>query len=511
MRARGGNVADALDSTRATAAGEAFAALLATSLDDALAGDGDPAERAVALFRTTAESVPAYREWLAEQGFDAKSVRSAADFARVPVMSKQNYVLRYPLAARCRNGRVEDCDMVAVSSGSTGVPTFWPRNARDEYAVMRRFEQVFVDAFRADERRTLAVVCFALGTWVGGMYTTNACRLLSARGHPVVVVTPGNSKDEILRVLGDLSAGFEQVVLLGYPPFLKDTLDAGRARGIDFASMHVKCVMAGEVFSESWRDLLLERAGADSPCYASASLYGTADGGVLGNETPLSIAARRLFAARPDLARDVFGQARLPTLVQYDPHSRFFEASERRLLFSGDGGVPLVRYAILDEGGVIPHDTLMKRLGAEGLDPYAALDGRGARPLPFVYVFGRSDFTVSFYGANVYPENVSVGLETPDVHGFVSGKFVMEVVEGGEGPPVLSIAVELAPGEQATEERLALVTESVLRELVRLNSEFANYVPAEQRTPRVRLLPSGDPGYFPVGVKHRYTRRPAKG
>jgi phenylacetate-CoA ligase len=499
-----------LDSKRAAAGGEAFSGLLRTSLDDALAPGGDPAERAVALFRTTAESVPAYREWLDGQGFDPKSVRSAADFARVPITSKANYVLRYPLASRCRGGRIEDCDMVAVSSGSTGTPTFWPRSARDEYAVARRFEQVFVDAFRADERTTLAVVCFALGTWVGGMYTTNACRLLSARGHPIMLVTPGNSRDEILRVLRDLSPSFEQVVLLGYPPFLKDTLDAGRARGIDFATMHVKCVMAGEVFSESWRDLLLERAGADSPSYASASLYGTADGGVLGNETPLSIAVRRLLAARPALAREIFGESRLPTVVQYDPYSRFFEASERRLLFSGDGGVPLVRYAILDEGGVIAHDVLLGRLRTEGLDPCAELGDRGARRLPFVYVFGRSDFTVSFYGANVYPENVSVGLEAPDVEGFVSGKFVMEVVEGGDGPPCLSVAVELAPGESATEERAVLVAESILRELCRVNSEFANYVPAERRFPRVRLLPTGDPGYFPVGVKHRYTRRPAK-
>jgi phenylacetate-CoA ligase len=196
--------------------------------------------------------------------------------------------------------------------------------------------------------------------------------------------------------------------------------------------------------------------------------------------------------------------------VQYDPYSRFFEASERRLLFSGDGGVPLVRYAILDEGGVIAHDVLLGRLRTEGLDPCAELGDRGARRLPFVYVFGRSDFTVSFYGANVYPENVSVGLEAPDVEGFVSGKFVMEVVEGGDGPPFLSIAVELAPGESATEERAVLVSESILRELCRVNSEFANYVPAERRLPRVRLLPTGDPGYFPVGVKHRYTRRPAK-
>jgi phenylacetate-CoA ligase len=50
------------------------------------------------------------------------------------------------------------------------------------------------------------------------------------------------------------------------------------------------------------------------------------------------------------------------------------------------------------------------------------------------------------------------------------------------------------------------VVASIQRELERLNSEFKNYAPAERRTPRVRLLPHADPSYFPVGVKHRYTR-----
>ena len=37
----------------------------------------------------------------------------------------------------------------------------------------------------------------------------------------------------------------------------------------------------------------------------SASLYGTADGGVLGNETPLSIAIRRWLANHPEAARSL--------------------------------------------------------------------------------------------------------------------------------------------------------------------------------------------------------------
>jgi len=72
--------------------------------------------------------------------------------------------------------------MIAVSSGSTGTPAFWPRFVTDELAIAVRFEQVFHDSFHADSRLTLTVVCFALGTWVGGMYTAACCRHLAAKG-----------------------------------------------------------------------------------------------------------------------------------------------------------------------------------------------------------------------------------------------------------------------------------------------------------------------------------------
>lgn len=464
----------------------------------------------IELFHEMVRRVPAYREFLAEHGVDPETVRSFADFERLPLTDKPGYVLRYPLADRCRDGRLDGCDMIAVSSGSTGKPTVWPRFLSDEYTVAARFEQIFHDSFQADTRPTLAIVCFSLGTWVGGMYTASCCRHLAAKGYPILVATPGNNKDEIFRVALELGGAFEQAVLLGYPPFIKDVVDTGRARGIDWAGLKVKTVFAGEVFSEEWRSLLFERLGAGDPCFDSASLYGTADAGVLGNETPLSIYIRRFLAAHPDAARELFGESRLPTLVQYDPLARFFEVRDGMLLFSADNGVPLIRYHIADSGGLIPFEDMLTFLGKRGCDPLAELgpvDSRGVRDLPFVYVFGRADFTVSFFGANIYPENVSVGLERPGVRDWVTGKFVLQVAEDADRNSRLSIAVELVPGIEASEAHQAALADSIVQELMRLNSEFAHYVPAEYRNPQVILAPAGDPFWFPPGVKHRYTRR----
>jgi phenylacetate-CoA ligase len=478
---------------------------LATRLQHSIQADWE--KSVLDLFHQTVATVPAYAAFLRAQGIDSATIQTIADFQHLPLTTKDNYLRHNSLAQLCRQGQLEHCDLIAVSSGSTGQPSFWARSLTDEFQIATRFEQIFHDSFQADQRRTLAVVCFALGTWVGGMYTTNCCRHLASKGYPITLVTPGNNKLEVLRVVQALAPQFEQVVLLGYPPFLKDVIDSGIAQGVDWQSYAVKLVLAGEVFSEAWRSLVGSRLGSTDSCSDSASLYGTADAGVLGNETPLSICIRRWLADHPDAARSRFGESRLPTLVQYDPISRFFEVEEGTLLFSGDSGIPLIRYHISDSGGVISYSDMLQFLKAWGFDPIQALQNhRGIYPLPFVYVFGRSHFTVSYFGANVYPENVAVGLEQAPICEWVTGKFVMQVMEDIDQNRSLTIAVELAPGIAGSDEKRAAIAVAVHWHLRRLNSEFANYVPDAYQVPQITLHPTGDPDYFPAGVKHRYTR-----
>ncbi|HEX2263067.1 MAG TPA: phenylacetate--CoA ligase family protein, partial [Pseudonocardiaceae bacterium] len=220
---------------------------LTAGLDEVLArpAPAEPEQRALALFESVVATVPAYRTFLAEHEIDPAAVRTIGDFRTLPLLTKDNYLRRHPLTQLCRGGQLVGCDMVAVSSGSTGEPTFWPRSVADEFAVATRFEQVFHDSFGADRHATLAVVCFALGTWVGGMYTAACCRHLAVKGYPITVITPGSDVEEILRVVTALGPQFEQVVLLGYPPFLKGVVDTGRARGVPWPDLHVRLVLAG--------------------------------------------------------------------------------------------------------------------------------------------------------------------------------------------------------------------------------------------------------------------------
>ncbi|WP_246291942.1 hypothetical protein [Lentzea indica] len=65
---------------------------------------------------------------------------------------------------------------------------------------------------------------------------------------------------------------------------------------------------------------------------------------------------------------------------------------------------------------------------------------------------------MSFFGANIYPENVTVGLEQPGISDTVTGKFVIESVENADRDRLLRITVETAPGRTAD---AAVIAESV--------------------------------------------------
>src|SRR5260370_14298388 len=109
---------------------------------------GSAAKAALDLFHDAARSVPAYGAFLRSAGIDPGSIASAVDFDQLPMLTKDNYYRRYPLPELCRDGRLDQCDMVAVSSGSSGPPTVWPRSVLAQRAVAARFDKAFRDGFR---------------------------------------------------------------------------------------------------------------------------------------------------------------------------------------------------------------------------------------------------------------------------------------------------------------------------------------------------------------------------
>src|SRR5262249_16536635 len=130
---------------------------------------------------------------------------------------------------------------------------------------------------------------------------------------------------------------------------------------------------------------------------------------------------------------------------------------------------------------------------------------RAIRELPFVYVFGRSHFAISYFGANVFPEMVQVALEQPELVAHVTGKFVMHVVADADQNLAFAVELELAPAVTAPPPPLPAppaglgerAAESLQSALLRLDPEYAAYVPPRAPAPAGHAPPVGRPRVVP--------------
>lgn len=416
---------------------------------------------ALKTFRKAVETTDAYPLFLSGVGFDPKTVSTESDFAQVPPMTKKNYVNAYELPQLVSGGDPASARIYSSSSGSSGVPTHWPRSDLSlEHSVLLH-EQI-LRQLGADRLSTLVVVCFAMGNWIGGTYTLRAIEELHELGLPVSAVAPGVDVDAVRENVASLGVHYEQVVLAGYPPFVRDVLDGA---GSDVLGQNMKFLLAGESIEERWRDGVLGLVGKVGRPQDVCLVYGTADAGMIGHETPTTIAARRLALQNEDLDEMLFGgTAASSTLVEIDASLRYIETDELGyLLFTVDNTIPLIRYRVNDMGDVLTPLELRRRLADVGHHFDVTTSSEYSE---FVVVKQRSDIAISFYAVNIYPEPVRAALADPQLADTITGKFMLERHTGDNLRDSLYLHVELRKGIQPRDRSNTACAEVVRRNVV---------------------------------------------
>lgn len=357
--------------------------------------------RAIRTARHASHYVPAYGTFLGEHGIAANAIRS---LDALPETDKKTYVDRFPLPERCLNGSLPLLGTTLdESSGSTGKPYNWARSDVERQHV-RRMIQFFARYTFGDEPLVI-LNTFSMGAWATGMTMAVA---LEKRG---LVKATGPDLDKVLDTMVELGPGYRYLVV-GYPPFLKVLMDEGTRRGMDWSRYDMQALLGGEGNSEALRDYLLRHF---TTVYSG---YGVTDVEIgVAAETPVSIALRRLAHDRPDVSQALFGEAnRSPMVFQYNPffhHIGTNEAGELLFTVSRAGTLlPKVRYNPHDEGGVLRDDQLRARLAEFDISLESLVPDSPRRliRMPYLYVFGRKDGTVSVMGANIYPEDIEAAI-----------------------------------------------------------------------------------------------------
>lgn len=345
--------------------------------------------RAHAVYLKAYDHCPAYRAFLASEGYPKHARWKLSD---LPIMTKENYVKKYSIVERCYYGRLPSAGVVIdESSGSSGVPNNWVRSAEEREDVKRILQLNYQLIYR--DSGCILLNCFALGPWATGM---NVSMSLVDVG---ILKSIGPDQKKLEHTLEIFGQDYRYLVF-GYPPFIKSFVDSTR---LDLKRYRMDLIVGGEGISEPLRSHLLEYFDTVISSYGASDLEIN-----IGVETELSINLRRLCTKDREFSQQLFGREMPPMIFQYNPLDYLIETTvEGELVFTigrQTSAAPKIRYNLHDLGGTVTYKQLAERLRLRGVD-ISRLAQRQSH-FPLLFVFGRSDLTVPFYGAKVYPADL---------------------------------------------------------------------------------------------------------
>ncbi|MGN9768160.1 phenylacetate--CoA ligase family protein [Micromonospora sp. SD12] len=409
--------------------------------------------------------VPAYRAFLRARPVGAG--RRRRDF---PETDKVSYVVPFPAGRRCRDGRLPDRGVVVdESAGSSGRPFNWPRGERELRAVHR--DIVGYTSLVFPMRRPFVINAYSMGAWATGT-TTGA-----AMARIAVVKNTGPDLGKIVDTLREFGPDFDYLVT-AYPPFLKHLRDRLDAEGFDWSRHRIYASCGGEGMTEALRGYLEERFRK------VRSAYGASDLTIgLGAETRFTVWLRRRLRDDAELRAALLGadEQRLPMVFQYNPLATYLETNERRELLCTMTGPdvlqPRLRYNVGDEALLVPYRRILDLVRADP-DRWAACRAALASErmtLPVLLLFGRRDSTVSYLGANLYPQDVEYGLYTGNPYAAEISRFCLALVEDAalETRPVIHLELRRPLPEAEREALAAACRDGVRGHLAAVSRDFA--------------------------------------
>lgn len=469
---------------------------------------------ALELFHKAAKSLPAYRAFLEAHEFDAEKVKSVEDFKTIPLSNKKNYLRKYPQEQLVWQDLTEEPILLCSTSGSTGEPYYFPRTDR----LSEQYSFLIEDYLSRSSRkgsRTLVILGFGMGVWIGGIITVRAFEIAGARMKTSISILPtGYHKAEIFKALRKLAPDYDQTILVGYPPFIKELVDEAEVEKINLEQLNIRLLFAAEAFTEKFRQYVCEKARVTNPLLDTLNIYGTAEIGAMAYETPLSIMIRQLAAGKSELFDDIFGQIeKTPTLAQYNPEFMEFEEKDGEILLTGNNALPLIRYAVGDHGGVLSYQRMQNILEQNGIDINTEARKFGIDETiqyhPFVYVYERKDLSATLHGILIYPEYIKEALLDDRLNPFLSERFTMITKNDEKEDQYLEINLELQREVLESAELMTAAQSTIHEYMTKKSSEVAEISRTKdsKQLLKIVLWPKDQPPFFTPGIKQKWTMK----
>lgn len=416
-------------------------------------------DRARAVAARAAKTVPAYARHLA----GANVPPEPAEWDRLPPTDKKNYLLAHPFADLLADD-FADTFTIFSSSGSSGRPFYWPQLKEGSRESAARLRTLLEGVFRVHERRTLAIVGLALGSWIGGEHFSWVLKSLAAEApYPFAVFSPGNQHDEIIGMIESAGRFVDQVVLFVCPSAIGHLRLRAEQQGRPLPLARLRFVVIGEPFPESVRLELQAQAGVAPEEPVMLSIFGSADTGVLGFESPASALVRGRCERDRGLAEQLGFGGVVPHLFHQADPGALLENVEGELCVTKWQGVPLVRYNLHDAVRLMSWRAIAERAGALCA---------GAQGLPDILaITGRADSCLLLCGTNLTESMLDAAVRSPGLAAWLTGNYRARVTQEG-GRQRLEFTLECRAANVPPEEVADAVYPLLVDALGRVQPEF---------------------------------------
>ena len=414
-------------------------------------------------FQLNAARIPHYACFLKKHNINPQEITTVEEFlTKIPQTTKKNYVYTAKdMCEMCINGDYHNISMIVKSSGHSGRQCYWVRSHNEDKFGKTALSIGLDENFQTDKKKTLIINGFILGSWVTGINFNE----LASWHCPIINVGP--NKEEIFQTIIDIGHTFEQIIITGYPPFIKNLVDEGVAQKFPWKKYNVHFIGGGEDFPESWRTYVESMTKGKV-----RSGFGASDIGILGGmENDDTVFIRRFADTNHDFRRELFGSVEeTPMLFQY-PLNLFVYANEQKeLIFTTilpEATQPVIKYNLQDEGGTLSHETMYALFKKYNISRKIHL------PSPFLYIVGRKGGAVNFNAFLIYPENIEECIyRNPSIEKTTTGSFKFQSVFDSKHNRILCIELQLKKGIKPTEKMHKAYVTQIITTLQQVNDGY---------------------------------------
>lgn len=412
------------------------------------------------IYQQALENVPAYSQFLEH--------RKPSCIEEVPETDKENYVKKYSYESRCQKGEFPLIGDIEESSGSSGVPTNWIRSLSEENILFQVAKFEFYYAFSAHKKKYIVLSGWSSGPWATGL---KFCEIIE---HYTLVKNTTADIENILRTLKQLGPHHEYLIA-GYPPFLKTLFDSD---AVSWKKYNIDILTGGESNTLEWKDYIRKRLGRKESIIISS--YGASDIDIgIGFETPLSEFIRGLANKNPQLNKELFGLSMNPILFQYNPTMHYIENTKKGdftiTLLDTNVASPKIKYNLHDRGGALSFQTvknIVAKYEREKITRF--LQRNKTLKLPFLFVAGRVDGTISIGGNNIYPQQIASALQSSSYASRIN-RFMLSSHIDEKQNVEFHIYVELKKGIHPDNRMKETLEKGILETLLQKNLEYKEY------------------------------------